>query len=516
MPADPVAEYLRGLNTSPRARAAAWDAVYAAKDDTDAEARLKQLPFSDAVRADLWDLRAGGTLTGPVAAPTPANSADFTEPPPQPEGSAMSRVMSNIGSNLVGIPQGLANIFLAGYGDQEAMRRLTQPQIDQFLQAVDAGKAGRTSEAAGHAAAAAIPLLGPPAAQAGEQIASGDYAGGLANAATQVALQATPGVVGRRVARSMGGADNVTQMNQALNATTRENKVRSARVAPEMVRRRIWSKDLPTLEARAVAESERAGQAVGGEVARIADQTADVLPLVERMEQAKEPYLDRANGRRIVIEAGPVDAIQQLQDTLMEYGDSISMDSLNRVRLNWDEIVQRNKGFTKDDITQLKAWAAREGRSVLREELGRQGGADFERVMAEYSFWQNIEDVSHATNQRRVGQSRGLLPTIAAGAGAIVGEAVAPGSGVGKLGAALIGGKLAASLKRLLESPGYQMWSAVNKQRLADALMSKDRSRIEASIGRGLAALTAQSGRAAATARSDESPERKTGEQAQR
>ena len=44
-------------------KADAWDAVYAAKDDRDAETRLRRLPVPNDVRATLWDLRVGQAVT---------------------------------------------------------------------------------------------------------------------------------------------------------------------------------------------------------------------------------------------------------------------------------------------------------------------------------------------------------------------------------------------------------------------------------------------------------------------
>ena len=78
---DPVADFLRSLHTSDRVRAAAWDAVYAT-DDAEAQSRLEAiLPLSPAVKAQLWDLRGGGTLEGTPQAPQTPRVEDFIETP---------------------------------------------------------------------------------------------------------------------------------------------------------------------------------------------------------------------------------------------------------------------------------------------------------------------------------------------------------------------------------------------------------------------------------------------------
>jgi hypothetical protein len=353
---------------------------------------------------------------------------------------------------------------------------------------------GAASEFVGHGAATILPVVGPAAAQVGEQIAEGDVAGGLGGAAGLLApFGVRPAIKATAPARAFVGnkikSAAVNQMGQALAATTNENKVRAARVAPEMVDRRIWNSDLKKLEARADVESTKAGKVVEAEVAKVASKEVDVLPLVDELEKAKAGYLDTGKGgQRIVIEPAAVEAVNKLQSTLMEYGDQVSIESVNKVRKIWDQAVQRGKGFTTDELTQWNVWAKREGRTVLREELSK-ASPDIDRVMAEYAFWQNIEDVAHATNKRRVGQSGSLTPTIAGGAGALLAEAVMPGSGMAtKIGAGVIGGKIAASLRRALSSPGFQMWSAVQKGRLADALMAGDAAKVDALVKAGATA----------------------------
>lgn len=353
-----------------------------------------------------------------------------------------------------------------------------------------AGKLSGFSSALGHGAAAVVPFVGPAAANVGEQYASGDIAGGVGGTLGLLAPfgASKAAEVARPAVASALEKGNAKRMEQALAATTNENKTRAQRVAPQMVERGIWSRDLPTLEAKAAAESEKAGQAVGAELSKVANKTTDVLPLVHDLEKAKASAIDtNAAGKKVVIEPNQVKAIDALQDTLKQYGDTISVQSLNKVRLKWDEVVQASKGFTNPDVG-WQAWAAREGRSVLRDELSAIH-PDVDKVMAEYSFWQNIEDVAHATNKRRVGQNGSLLPTIAAQGGAAVGAVVADAFGGSGMATKAVGAgaaaKLAASLKRLVDSPGWKMFTAVQRQRIADAVASGNVDVIDAAARAG-------------------------------
>ena len=62
----------------------------------------------------------------------------------------------------------------------------------------------RRLEGAGYAASAAVPVLGPMAAKAGEQIGSGDYAGGLGTAAGTL-VQALAPAIARGATRAVKG-----------------------------------------------------------------------------------------------------------------------------------------------------------------------------------------------------------------------------------------------------------------------------------------------------------------------
>jgi hypothetical protein len=122
-------------------------------------------------------------------------------------------------------------------------------------------------------------------------------------------------------------------MEQALNPTRIDTKASTARVVPEMLQRRVSATSLERLEQKAAARSDQAGRAVGAELAAHADETRPVLPMVEALEKAKAEYVGKTtDGRTVVNEAGPVKAIDDLQATLMDYGDDISVAAIHRPR----------------------------------------------------------------------------------------------------------------------------------------------------------------------------------------
>lgn len=118
------------------------------------------------------------------------------EQPAQPEGSALGRFASNAWSmvNPVAMVQGAAQAIAHPIDTAGALLKAQGAQIGK---AVDAAREGRYSEMAGHAAAGVLPILGPVAADVGEQIGSGDIAGGLGAATGLVGGVLAPGAAAK-------------------------------------------------------------------------------------------------------------------------------------------------------------------------------------------------------------------------------------------------------------------------------------------------------------------------------
>lgn len=101
--------------------------------------------------------------------------------PAQPEGSAIGRFAGAAWEKL--------NPVAAVKGVAQAVRHpvdtynaAVDASAQQFSKAGEAYQQGRYSEAIGHGVAGALPVIGPAAADTGEQIGRGDVAGGLGSA----------------------------------------------------------------------------------------------------------------------------------------------------------------------------------------------------------------------------------------------------------------------------------------------------------------------------------------------
>lgn len=80
---------------------------------------------------------------------------------------------------------------------QEAMGGMIAPQIAEAKKVMPLIGQGRDVEAVGHGLAAALPMLGPVAAQAGEELGRGEYGAGLAHATEALVPAVAPEILGR-------------------------------------------------------------------------------------------------------------------------------------------------------------------------------------------------------------------------------------------------------------------------------------------------------------------------------
>lgn len=121
--------------------------------------------------------------------------------PKQAEGSAVGRFLSNAGEmlNPVTMVTGIAGAIAHPIDTATGMVKQAGQQFGQAKDLYQQGGVLNTIAAAGHAAAGAIPVIGPAAAGAGEQIAGGDIAGGLGKGAGMLAPVVAPKLLPKKV-----------------------------------------------------------------------------------------------------------------------------------------------------------------------------------------------------------------------------------------------------------------------------------------------------------------------------
>lgn len=200
-------------------KASAWDQYQAAANEDDLAARLNKLPIPNSVKADLWDAKrseSGGAIAAKIAKTqagmatqaqfdktttekSPADSAmDFgkgflSQFDPRPalkslyENSRLKKAMDAYDQGNYGEAAGHLAMATTPVGLNETVTPLVtgavKAQLDQIRKAKDSYDKGNYSEAFVHTLAGALPLVGPAAANAGEDIARGDIAKGLGESA---------------------------------------------------------------------------------------------------------------------------------------------------------------------------------------------------------------------------------------------------------------------------------------------------------------------------------------------
>lgn len=155
--------------------------------------------------------------------------------------SRTPQMLGRVVKNLVMAPIGMAKEAasaamegapggVGGMLGNVAKRMVIDPAIDQGKKAVQNFQQGRYSEAAGHSAAALLPMLGPAAANIGEKLGTGDpeqMSQGVADAATMAVAPSAMRLTGRVVS----GVGN------AMKSGGRSAYLRAAKVPESIVKR---------------------------------------------------------------------------------------------------------------------------------------------------------------------------------------------------------------------------------------------------------------------------------------
>lgn len=158
-------------------------------------------PEFNAIKAKILDAAPAGLKEDEFnryVGPALAGAIGEAENSPEPlTGSVLGRFAAGAWKNLN--PAGLVDVVAHPIDTASAIVRSHLSEADKARQAF---KEGRYSEAMGHAAATALPVIGPAAARAGERIGEGDIAGGIGEGVGVVgamesprALRAVPAVV---------------------------------------------------------------------------------------------------------------------------------------------------------------------------------------------------------------------------------------------------------------------------------------------------------------------------------
>ena len=445
-----------------------------------------------------------------------------------------------IGSDIWNMAKSLPDLVKHGADPKVHMQQASDLILNYAL------RQGR-GESLPYRAAAGVAELGGVNVQGMEQAArQGDPGAVAGHALAMPAVMAATEGAGRllpKVAPSIAErlrASSVEQYQKALNPTKERTKFLAQKRVPEMIERRI------------TAESPRALRDLAGEKASAAtrqlndiyeslpaNRQSRTAPMIDALEQYKQQFQDRlpvseeqlrsdmARNRGQVpadIVQGPdgsmtrivnlkpeaVQAAQALQDTIKQYGDSISPTSMRKARQIFDESVARAGGYEGRSLPEGSLLDARkEAATAIREQLAKDN-PELVPLNAEVNFWLDVQRIAKETARRRVGQQGGLSVQLAKQGGRIVGGGIGYGAGgpIPAAAGAYFGGEIAAKMARVTQSTKWRTVSAITKNRVADMLAEGNMRAADSQI-RFLAAklgipLTAGVGKAATEQQSNE------------
>lgn len=281
------------------------------------------------------------------------------------------------------------------------------------------------------------------------------------------ALELFPGgQVGK--AKALGGVSkalkesSIQQYTRALAPTTKEMKLKSAKVVPELLNRGVTALSRKSLASKAGEGLSKAGEALETALENIKPKTPlSVGPVLKALQESKKAFM--VPGKKVIAEPKAIQAIEQIEGVVKELGPKVSFESLRGLRQIWDKSVAKSKGFLMDEASNFSVMAKREASNAIRKEIAKKF-PDLAKVNAEYSFWKNVDDVIGSTVQRTAGQGSGLADKVATAAGA------ASGLVRGGVSQAAQTALVFNALSKAINSTAWKTFSAVQKNKLADSL----------------------------------------------
>lgn len=340
---------------------------------------------------------------------------------------------------------------------------------------------GRTVEALGHKAAAFLPIVGPIAADIGEQAGQGDVAGALGKTAGLLTpFAADKAFKVRRVSQATRRAPVLEQQavdqvaQRVLAPGNPAYKGRAQAVAPEVLARKLTGgRDELRLAAdegmaEAATRIDDAVQAQGGLTAPVPAQ--EVITELQKsirslQDSTGKPYSDRAAARIKALEK----RVLHVRSLGGKKG-TVRYDDLKGLRDESYSIADEARGFEKQGnrVMSDEGWAARETGGGIRAVFARRSPATA-AANADYTFWKTLDEILDPA----IGRPKVTAPTQGVTGGARTVGAVTGQMFGGKAGA-FVGSVVIPWLKERMTDSSWQLADAQSKMRLAAAMRSGD------------------------------------------
>ena len=461
---------------------------------------------------------SGDQIRRAFAAVSLAKGEDQPPPDSAPplSGSALARFGENFGAqvNPVTMAKGVYQMVTDLPGTAVA---IGQASWDQGRQAVDLARQGRYVEAAGHVGGA-IPLIGPAAAQAGEQIASGDVAGGIGSGLGLIAMMGAPALLRGTKAAMLNNSPKIAawlekgaqaRIVDAMTPKVGPNKLRfgtqAAKMAPDVAGTLAregapWTKEglqeiIQTKLSHAEALLDEA------DAARQPGLTINVRPMLQDLIDRRQSFVAEASAGGVnQIPEGFQARVAQIDRAIKAVrklggkSGAASYDAVLRLRQGFDV---KGKAVYSPSMTadylglRGEQLGAADAAGVLRDHLAT-SDPQAAAANAAYHIYRTANDVMAAAEETERVRPRVGRKIISRMTGTLLGQQAAGpvGAGLGYLAGPLIDAALMAG-------PTTQLKTAAMMTRLATAIRagnvgqaSSIAAQLRYALGSGLVSAT--------------------------
>lgn len=363
------------------------------------------------------------------------------------KGSSLGRFASNAWEmvNPVTLAKGAYQMVRHPLDTYESM---VDQSAEQFGKAREAYDRGGMSEAIGHAAAGVLPMVGPLAANIGEQAASGDYAGA---AGATIGLLAGPKIAKEviklptrvpavRAALERGAEARVADVMtpKASNQIARRMGEKATKIAPQILKenRGGWSR--AALQKQILGKLDDAEQGLDAATdARLEARAIDTKPVLDALREKRaaqtasavdatqparstttrqSPIVDASGQPMTVTESKPVpygkdvvpapnrprvSQIDQAMGEIEQLGPTSQYEPLRRIRAAYDGPAKTvyNPSLVDDFLKKSgEAKGAADVTAALRDTLAKADPAAAE-ANARYALYKSAADILEAAEQ---------------------------------------------------------------------------------------------------------------------
>lgn len=237
--------------------------------------------------------QAAKTLADPNR--KPASAEQFVEQQPE---QSLGRTLSNAWENLNPIA-GVKSLASAVMHPVNTYQSMVDASSGEFQKAKAEWEKGHYSEAIGHGAAGALPVIGPAAAQAGEEIGKGDVAGGVGHGLGLVGSIVAPELLPKAVKKIGTAVTDVTTTPLAeriINSNVKPNTTLVKRNPGVNIPRVILDEGLKAGE-KGADQARAITQRLSDEVTALADRdtatgkTYSIQKFVDNLNELEQKYL---------------------------------------------------------------------------------------------------------------------------------------------------------------------------------------------------------------------------------